>query len=144
MAETNPVRTGGCACGGVRYEITVRPGAISFCHCGQCRRQHSHVGAYTTFPREGLRIVRDETLAWYQSSPGARRGFCSRCGSGLFWDPNGEGRVDVAAGSLDEPTGLVADRHIWTDFKGDYYEIGDDGLPRYRSGEPGNASQVVE
>lgn len=132
--------TGGCACGGVRYVIATRPGPISFCHCGQCRRQHSHVGAYTTFPREALSIVADGTLSWFASSEQARRGFCTRCGSGVFWDPLGEDRIDVTAGSLDEPTELRADRHIWIDFKGDYYDIGDDGLTRRASTGPDNQS----
>ena len=142
MTDGKSVWTGGCWCGGIRYEITTKPGPISFCHCGQCRRQHSHVGAYTTFPRDALRVLKDETLAWYQSSGRARRGFCSRCGAGVFWDPVGEARMDVTAGSLDQPTGLKADKHIWVEFKADYYEIGEDGLPRVESTQPGCASTV--
>lgn len=141
-AGAQRVWTGGCACGGVRYEITAQPGPISFCHCGQCRRQHGHVGAYTTFPREALRVVTEDTLAWYASSDRARRGFCARCGSGLFWDPAGEARMDVTAGSLDEPTGLRADRHIWIDFKEDYCDLPDDGLLRCASTDPDNHSTV--
>lgn len=133
MGSDRRIWTGGCACGGVRYEITAQPGPVSFCHCGQCRRQHSHVGAYTGFPREALRLVKDGTLTWYQSSGTARRGFCSRCGSGVIWEGIGQPRIDVSAGTLDEPTGIKADRHIWVEFKGDYYEIGDDGLPRRTS-----------
>ena len=143
MGEENCTWTGGCACGGIRYEITTRPGPISFCHCGQCRRQHSHVGAYTTFPREALRLLKDETLAWYQSSENARRGFCSRCGSGVFWDPIGGERVDVTAGSLDQPTGLHADKHIWVEFKGDYYEIAEDGLEHVKSTDSGCSSTLL-
>jgi hypothetical protein len=132
MAEER-VWTGGCACGGVRYEAGSRPEPVSFCHCGQCRRQHGHVGAYSRVARDGFRIVGDETLSWYQSSENARRGFCSRCGSSLFWDGKGLYYMDVTAGSLDEPTGVRANRHIYTDFKGDYYDIGEDGLKRLTS-----------
>ncbi len=143
-AEPRRLWTGGCACGGVRYAIAARPGPVSYCHCGQCRSQHGHVGAYTTFPRAAFRLTVAETLVWYPSSDRARRGFCGRCGSGLFWDPQEEERMDVTAGSLDEPTGLRADRHIWVDFKGDYYDLPDDGLLRRTSGQPGNASQQGE
>lgn len=135
-ADGARVRTGGCLCGAVRYEIAGEVEPVSFCHCGQCRRQHGHVGAYTTFPRTALRLVSGDTLAWYQSSTAARRGFCRQCGSGLFWDPVAEGRIDVTAGSLDAPTGLTADRHIYVADKGDYYEIGEDGLPRYERSRP--------
>lgn len=140
--EQQRVWTGGCACGGIRYEIATRPGPVSFCHCGQCRRQHGHVGAYTTAPRAAFRLLNDATLTWYQSSGTARRGFCSRCGSGVFWERAGEPRVDVTAGSLDQPTGLHADKHIWIEFKADYYEIGEDGLERVASTGEGCTSTV--
>ena len=32
-------------------------------------------------------------------------------------------------GTVDEPTGLQLERHIYVDFKGDYYDIAD-GLPQ--------------
>ena len=36
----------------------------------------------------------------------------------------------IAAGSLDQPTGLKLTSHIFVDDKSDYYEI-DDGLPQF-------------
>ena len=58
-----------------------------------------------------------------------RRGFCSRCGSWLFWEPLLRDWTSVALGSLDGPTGLALERHIFVAHKGDYYTIGD-GLPQ--------------
>ncbi|SMH59579.1 GFA family protein [Azospirillum agricola] len=128
------VWTGGCLCGGVRYEIGSPPEPVSFCHCGQCRRQHSHVGAYAGVPRAALRLTAADTLTWYASSGRARRGFCARCGSGLFWEAVDDAeRITVTAGSLDDAPGLRADRHIMVDCKGSYYEIGADGLERRTS-----------
>lgn len=133
------VWTGGCLCGGVRYAIDTHPEPISFCHCSQCRRQHSHVGAYTGLPRAALRLLTDETLTWYAASDRARRGFCARCGAGLFWEaldqPDaGDGpRITVTAGSLDDASGLWVERHIFVDHKGAYYNIGDDGVERRTS-----------
>ena len=63
-------------------------------------------------------------------TPNVYRGFCSACGSSLFWHPRGEDRIAVAAGSLDEPTHVKIMGHVWVSQKGDYYEIRDD-LPRY-------------
>jgi len=131
--------TGGCLCGGVRYVIDTHPEPISFCHCSQCRRQHSHVGAYTGLPRAALRLLNDVTLTWYASSDRARRGFCARCGAGLFWESldqsgadNGP-RITVTAGSLDDASRLRVERHIFVDHKGAYYDIGDDGVERRAS-----------
>jgi hypothetical protein len=100
------------------------------CHCSQCRRMTGHFFAAATCAKADLAFESDETLAWYASSPGVGRGFCSRCGSSLFWHRDDEDRIDILAGSLDAPTGLVMTDHIFVADKGDYYEI-TDGLPQY-------------
>jgi len=122
--------SGGCLCGGVRYRVDGRLDDISACHCSQCRKTTGHYFAATACERSALIFDADGTLAWYQSSPGARRGFCSRCGSSLFWERIGEDRIDILAGTLDQPTGLKMTDHIYVGDKGDYYEISD-GLPQY-------------
>ncbi|QCN96624.1 GFA family protein (plasmid) [Azospirillum argentinense] len=130
------VLAGGCLCGAVRYEVAERPMGVVNCHCGQCRRFHGHFGAYITIPRETVAVSdSDGTLSWYRSSAKARRGFCSRCGSSLFWNGDESDLLDVAAGSLDQPTGLATLRHIHIADKADYYTI-DDGLERFPQGAP--------
>jgi len=116
---------GGCLCGAVRFTVTERPLGVVNCHCSQCRRFHGHFGAYITVPRASVRFDGDATLTWYRSSAKAQRGFCGTCGSSLFWQGDGEALVDVAAGSLDQPTGLATVRHIQVASKPDYYEITD-------------------
>ena len=59
----------------------------------------------------------------------AERGFCPTCGASLFWRRIGSDHIDVAAGSVDAPTGLTLAAHIHVEDKGDYYQI-DDGLPQ--------------
>ena len=122
--------SGGCLCGGVRYRVDGRLDDVGACHCSQCRRTTGHYFVSTTCDRSALAFKADETLAWYRSSPGARRGFCSRCGSSLFWERLGEDRIDILAGTLDQPTGLTMTDHIYVADKGDYYEIAD-GLPQF-------------
>ena len=80
-----------------------------------------------------MKITAGNDLHWYRSSERARRGFCRHCGSSLFWEPGGKGYVAVAAGTLDEPTGLETIRHIHVADKGDYYEIAD-GLEQLPKG----------
>lgn len=127
--------TGGCLCGGVRYRATERPMGVVNCHCGQCRRFHGHFGAYITIPRETVVIEAQDTLSWYLSSAKAQRGFCSRCGSSLFWSGDEGALLDIAAGTLDQPTSLTTLRHIYAADKGDYYTL-DDGLERFPQGAP--------
>jgi hypothetical protein len=94
-----------------------------------CRRTSGHFVAATACARDDLVLTSAATLQWYDSSSSARRGFCGRCGASLFWDPVGEGRIAIMAGTLDSPTGLVAKGHIFVAEAGDYYRI-DDGLPK--------------
>jgi hypothetical protein len=69
-------------------------------------------------------------VKWFQSSPEAKRGFCSDCGTPLFWQMEGEDFTSILAGAFDEGTKLVSKKHIFVEGKADYYEI-DDGLPQY-------------
>ncbi|CAM5768822.1 aldehyde-activating protein [Labrys miyagiensis] len=121
--------TGGCLCGSVRYAIRGALRDVWACHCALCRRVHTYAGAYAACDPADLHMESDSKLSWYRSSPAARRGFCSECGSHLFWEGTAKGHVSVSAGSLDEPTGLRLVKHICTAEKGDFYEI-TDGLPQ--------------
>jgi hypothetical protein len=127
------VKTGACACGAVRFEVTGKLTPVTFCHCSKCRRWHGHVGAYTAVEREHVRFVSRRGLKWYAAAPTVRRGFCARCGSSLFWDEDGELRLGICAGALDAPTGLAPKAHIYAASKGDYYELPEDGLLRLRA-----------
>lgn len=127
-----PRATGRCLCGDVAYEIRGPLREVVNCHCGQCLRTHGNFAAYTSVAESDLVFTERRGLKWYASSNKARRGFCCTCGASLFWSPKSEGRVAVAAGTLDTPTGLKTIRHIFVAEKGDYYEITDDleCLPR--------------
>jgi hypothetical protein len=114
---------GGCLCGAVRFELAGPIRDVIACHCNQCRKTSGHYVAATRVPAEALKIVSDEGLRWFQSSGDARRGFCERCGSSLFWEQKGSAGVSVHAGTLEAPTGLGLAEHIFVGDKGDYYEI---------------------
>ena len=126
------MKTGACACGAVRYEVTGELTKVTYCHCSKCRRWHGHVGAYTAVERAGFRLAEPRGLKWHSVTATVRRGFCGECGSSLFWDEDGEPRVSICAGTMDAPTGLVSKAHIFVGSKGDYYPpLADDGLLKY-------------
>jgi hypothetical protein len=116
--------SGRCLCGAVEYRVKGPLRDVLYCHCKRCRRTHSHVAAYSECARGDLELVQDRGLRWYEID-GARYGFCGECGASLFWSREERPTISFAAGSLDEPTGLHATCHIFTDFAGDYYEIAD-------------------
>ena len=133
---TEPI-TGGCMCGSVRYQVHGPLRDIIACHCQQCRRSSGHFVAATACRREYFQLTRQDGLQWYSAVPGYRRGFCSVCGSSLFFEETGKERVSIAAGSLDAPQGLQLAAHIYTAEAGDYYAI-DPHIPS----SPGGAHQV--
>ena len=112
---------GSCLCGAVRFAISGPLRDVVSCHCGQCRRSHGHFSAFTAAAWDSIAFESEDGLAWFRSSAGARRGFCNRCGSSLFWELDGDPVLRIAAGSLESPTGLTTVRHIFVNDKGDYY-----------------------
>ena len=123
---------GQCLCGAVRIEVE---GALEHspeaCHCTQCRKSSSHFFAAANVRRSALTIEGADKVTWYPSSKEVQRGFCSVCGSPLFWKPNRAGYefTAVAMGLFDAPTGVALSKHTFVDDKGDYYDI-NDGLPQ--------------
>lgn len=135
MPETKTFK-GSCLCGGVTYEFDGAPDGVVCCHCSQCRKQTGHHFATIEAGREKFRLLRDATLAWYQASPIARRGFCKACGSVLFWDKFDAPAIDILAGSIEGELGVGIMAHIFVADKGDYYDIAGDA-PHYRAGRKG-------
>lgn len=121
---------GSCLCGGVTFELHGALRNSVACHCIQCRKTSGHYVSATQVGADQLHVTKGDTLAWYQSSPEAQRGFCNRCGSSLFWRHQGDnGATSVMSGTLDGATGIQTAKHIYTAFKGDYYDI-EAGIPQ--------------
>lgn len=78
---------------------------------------------------------RDDGLRWYRSSDWAQRGFCSHCGSSLFYKLNSKDAHIVAPGCIEGDLGRKLSHHICVADKGDYYDIAD-GLPQYDAFPP--------
>src|SRR5207253_1303559 len=93
------------------------------CHCTQCRRMTGHIMAATAARRADFSLVSDGELKWYVSSVEARRGFCGRCGSTLFWEGVGLDGISIAAGTLDDTRGLKIACHVFVADQCDYYHV---------------------
>jgi len=136
MARGERSGTGGhgsCLCGSIKYRVDGPLREVVACHCQQCRNQSGHFYAATGCADDDLNIEDGGTLAWYAASEFAKRGFCSKCGSALFWRRNGGTDTSILAGSLGDDGGIKFAQHIFCVDKGDYYEI-EDGLPQFDQG----------
>jgi hypothetical protein len=129
------VHSGSCLCGAVRFEVDTELRAPDACHCDACRKQSGHYFVSTDVPRSALTILGEDKVGWFNSSERARRGFCSICGSSLFWDPIGRDWTGIAMGAFDKPTGTRIAEHIFTAEKGDYYDLRD-GVPQFEHVPP--------
>jgi hypothetical protein len=122
---------GSCLCGGVTFALTGPLRNSVACHCVQCRKTSGHYVSATQVDAGNLTLTADDTLQWYRSSPEAERGFCNACGSSLFWRHQADdGATSVMSGTLDAPTGIITEKHIYVADKGDYYTLAD-GLPQH-------------
>lgn len=133
MHDRGSERTGSCLCGAVRYRVTGPMRQVVGCHCRQCRKQTGHYMAASAVRLVHFELTQDRGLKWYRASEEARRGFCAECGSTLFWQADGADTIALAAGAIDDDTGLATEAHIFVADKGDYYDL-DDGLPQLEGG----------
>lgn len=120
---------GACLCGVVTFSVLGKIPAPDACHCTKCRKFSGHYFVSTDIPKQNVKIVGEQNIRWFQSSEKVRRGFCSVCGSSLFFDPLFHDWIGVALGAFDTPTETHIEKHIFVSNKGDYYEI-KDGLPQ--------------
>ncbi len=118
---------GSCLCGRIAFRAVGQPEGFSVCHCSQCRKQSGHLWSSAYVPDADLQISGE--VRWYQSSEKAKRGFCPTCGASLFWKHDDDDHISFALGAIDGPTGARLQKHIFTDDKGDYYDIAD-GVPQ--------------
>jgi len=132
------VSTGGCLCGGVRWELVREPTHFAYCHCTRCqRRTGGSSSAQARIDPGALRFVQGEELVrdWDPGDGGWLKCFCSTCGSQLF-SKKPDGTVwSVRMGSFDEPpAGIQPKHHQFVAYAASWEPIPDDGLPRYDEG----------
>ena len=123
------MHTGSCPCKAVSFEVDGELPGPDACHCSLCRKQSGHVFVSTDVPRTAATIRGLENVTWYQSSEKVRSGFCSTCGSSLFWDPIQRDWIGIAMGAFEQPTNTKIRINVHVASKGDYYDITDD-LPQ--------------
>ncbi|MCT7375967.1 GFA family protein [Chelativorans salis] len=107
--DNEPIYTGGCQCGAVRFRAEGALGRPSICHCRMCQK------AFGSFYAP-LVSVRDAKFRWtrgepkrFQSSNHVKRGFCAECGTPLTFEApdNSEDGLALAIGAFDHPDELA-------------------------------------
>jgi hypothetical protein len=131
--------TGGCPCGGVRFEVTEPPVSASYCHCTRCqRRTGTAASASARLVPGSLRILAgEELLRAYEPDGGFAKVFCSRCGSALWSrSPDDPDVVGVRLGAFDSDPGVRPAHRQYVAYAAPWEPIPDDGLPPYPGARP--------
>lgn len=141
MAQASePVTTGGCMCGAVRFEAVGEPIIVTHCHCESCRR-HSGAPLVTlvSFAADQVRFTRGERRI-YRSSPGVKRAFCGDCGATLTWENESRDPplIEFHIGSLDDPDARAPTVHVFHGERLAWFDTAD-RLPRYETNRHGKA-----
>ena len=134
--------TGGCACGGVRFEVTERPLFASYCHCTRCqRRTGTAASPQARLVPGSLRVLAGgELIRAWEPPGGFPKLFCSACGSALWsQSPVDPDVVSVRMGAFDHDPGVCPSYRQFVRYAAEWEPLPDDGLPRYPEGRPPDA-----
>ncbi len=128
---------GSCLCGEVRYQVERLESPIKHCSCHSCRK--AHAAAFNT-----MAVVNKARFQWlsgeqllsaYESSPGKRRRFCSRCGSQMVAEYEGRDVMGLRVATLDDDPGTMPAVRIWQSHEVPWLSYTHD-YPAYPEGEP--------
>ncbi len=113
---------GGCACGAVRYSFSVKPMITNCCHCSLCQRQTGSAFVINAIIETSALMVTGETATIETPSPsgkGQKIVRCATCHVALWSHYGGAGPAlaFVRVGTLDNPTAIQPDVHIFTSTK---------------------------
>lgn len=124
--------SGCCLCGAVRFTAALPSRWVAHCHCTFCRRAHG--AAFVTWAGFDVDRVQVDPAGlqptWHVSSPGARRGFCGRCGTPmLFHSTRWPDEMHVARATIDQPLDRLPSAHVFYDTHVPWLDVKDD-LPK--------------
>ncbi len=121
-ASTGPEQRlpGGCLCGAVRFTAAPVAHEVGACHCSMCRKWTA--GPFLVLECGGtVQIDDSSSLGIYRSSEWAERGFCTECGTSLFYRMVGKDFYAVSAEAFDDTSGFGFTSQIFIDEKPAYY-----------------------
>ena len=112
-------RTGGCACGAVRFEAELNGLHYHVCHCTRCRKWGGP--AFATAAGAIRTVEGAEAVSVWSSSKHGERAFCGACGTHLWWALKAGGFNAVWIGALDESEDMTLASQVFTDQRPEHY-----------------------
>jgi hypothetical protein len=115
----DPALEGGCACGRMRYRLASRPMIVHCCHCRDCQRQTGSAFVINALiETERVEKLAGETKGVVVPTDSGRPHEihrCPFCGTAAWSHYGGrQALAFVRVGTLDDPSALQPDVHIYT------------------------------
>ena len=133
-SKKDPVATGGCLCGGIRFDAWDEPLMVGYCHCRFCQLA-------TGAPLNAAVVYRPHAVQFhgtpkvYTSSLIAKRAFCGECGTSLYtihYAPDTGDYCAIRLATMDHPEDFPPTSHYGVESKIPWLDVNDD-LPRMRA-----------
>jgi hypothetical protein len=124
--------SGKCLCGAVSFAVRFPTKWVAHCHCSMCRRAHGAAFVSWVGVEEVTATIADpgSHLCWHQSSPGAERASCGRCGSPMFFrSQRWPGELHIALALFETELDRAPQRHVFYDTHVSWFEV-NDSLPK--------------
>ncbi len=130
-------RRGGCACGRARYELASEPLFVHCCHCLDCQRQTGSAFVLNALIEADRVEVTSGDLYRFEmpTDSGRPHGIyrCSSCGTAVWSEYGGLSVLRfVRLGTLDEPSSLEPNVHIYTRSKLPWVQL-PEGVPAFEA-----------
>jgi hypothetical protein len=127
-------REGGCACGAVRYRLTSDPLFVHCCHCLNCQRQTGSAFVINALiETDRVELLADEPQPVdVPRDDGSMQTVwrCPTCQVAVYSKYTSPRVRFVRVGTLDDPSTLEPDVHIFTKSKVPWVQI-PDGVPAF-------------
>jgi hypothetical protein len=109
------MRTGGCRCGEIRYELSAAPMFHVACHCRDCQYIAGGSPNLTmVFPAASLKLTRGEPKVFKATEKSGGSYFCASCGVHVFSRPDTDRSiVAVKVGGLDDASDFKVQADMW-------------------------------
>jgi hypothetical protein len=126
---------GGCACGEVRYRLTAEPLFVHCCHCLNCQRQTGSAFVINLLIETGrveLQAGEPQLVPVPRGSKKQKIWRCPTCQIAVYSQYTTPRLRFVRGGTLDDPSSVAPDVHIYTRSKLPWVEL-PESVPSFRT-----------
>jgi hypothetical protein len=122
-------------CGSVTFSVSAPLLGAAYCYCTRCQHRTGTAFSATGLTEPGsfeLTGGADAVRTYRPGGDGWEKSYCSECGGQLFTtNPENPDLIAVRLGALEGDPGIRPSAHQFVAYAPSWYEIPDDGLPRF-------------